>query len=149
MRVSDDEFKKHVINALNRLSDDLATVKSDVAGLKTDVAGLKTDVAGLKTDVAGLKTQLVGLEHRVANLERETFLQFGRLARDMRELRERLDAHEAFCAFQFQAIDAHFHDVSVSFGDLRTLHTSGTQVILSKLEDHERRITALERGGDP
>jgi chromosome segregation ATPase len=149
MKLSDDDFKKYVISALNRLTDDMATVKSDVAGLKTDVAGLKTEVSSIKSDVANLATQLMGLERRVANLERESFLQYGRLTRDVREFRERFEAHEALSTMQLNAFDARFHDVTVGLADLRTLHTSSTQVILAKLDDHERRISALERGGGP
>ena len=175
MRLSDADFKRRVVEMLTGLTADVADLKNDVAGLKTDVAGLKTDVAGLKlavagleTDVAALKTavtgletevsglkgdvlslkaQVAGLDLRVSRLEHETLKHFARLTGDVRELRERLDAHDALTTLQVTHFDAHMQDITSAIGDLTTLHTSSTSKILTKLEDHERRISALERGG--
>ncbi|MCO5969372.1 hypothetical protein [Actinoallomurus soli] len=43
---------------LDRLTADMAEVKSDVAVLKTDVAVLKTDVSKLQTDMAQVKVRV-------------------------------------------------------------------------------------------
>ena len=166
--MSDADFKRRVVEMLTGLTADVADLKNDVAGLKTDVAGLKTDVAGLKlavtgleTDVAGLKAevsglkgdvlslkaQMAGLDLRVGRLEHEALKHFARLTGDVRELRERLDAHDALTTLQVTHFDAHVQDITSAIGDLTTLHTSSTSKILTKLEDHERRISALERGG--
>ena len=150
----DDDFKRRVIEMLTVLTSDVGQLKAGVSVLKTDVAGLKTAVARLETDVAGLKTDgqslkqlLIGVDIRVSRLERETLTQFTVLTREVHELRSRFDAHEAYSSHQLLSIDGHYVEISAALDDFRSLHTSSTRLILARLDDHERRISALEQRG--
>lgn len=74
-----DVSNAEILDAINKLSNDVSGIKTDVSGLKTDVSGLKTDVSGLKTDVSVLKadvsvlkTDFSELKERLSNLEKFT-----------------------------------------------------------------------------
>jgi septal ring factor EnvC (AmiA/AmiB activator) len=54
---------------LDRLTADMAEVKTDVAVLKTDVSKLQTDMAEVKTDVAVLKTDVSKLQTDMAQVK--------------------------------------------------------------------------------
>jgi chromosome segregation ATPase len=179
MRLSDDEFKKLVLDMLaahgrqltdingqlgalrgdvevlkrdvstlkqdvSTLKQDVSTLKQDVSTLKQDVAVLKDDVAVLKTDVAALKTHVEQLEVRVTGLEAGSFQHYTSTTRELSALRDE-------CRYQFSAIELRLAsnelvaaEITSTLRGLATVVVSSTRLIMNRLDNHERRIIALE-----
>ncbi len=128
--VSDEEFKRLVLEKLDRV--------------EADVASLKTDVASLKTDVASLMTITAQLEVRVARLEREEFHHYTSISRDLTQLRSDFTFYTLNFDTRIGALEQQMTDVAGTLEDVRTAATTSTSAVLERLVDHNRRLGALE-----
>jgi len=126
------------------LSEAVESVKTDVAVLKTDVAVLKTDVAGLKTDVAGLKTDVAGLKTDMADVKSELSASTKRLALGILETNVRMDRLAEGLREEMRALRSDVSDkLDTAVSRMETLWRESV-VLPRVVDDHERRITALE-----
>ena len=120
---------------------DIAGLKSDVAVLKTDVAELKSDVSTLKTDVAGLKVNLAETEKKLRGEIRDSSR---RLALAVIQTNDRIDKVAIELREEMRAINSNVGrtlDSAVSRMEILWRETVSFPRIL---DDHDRRITALE-----
>jgi archaellum component FlaC len=122
------------------LRTDVTGLRTDVTGLRTDVTGLRTDVTGLRTDVTGLRTDVTGLTSRVGTLEDEVH--------KLRILGEDNTRQITLIA----EVQAHHGTVLEQHSQLLNQLTKDVEplkilpdLLRLVIQDHEHRITALER----
>ena len=117
-----DRWKTSIESTVGTMEGDLSALKTDVAVLKTDVAVLKTDVGVLKTDVGVLKVDVKELRADLSRLE------------------VKVDANEdASCRRDAQILKTMELEVVRPLAELRDF-------VKRVADNHEVRITALERG---
>jgi hypothetical protein len=116
---------------LTRIEQRLDLIATDVAVLKTDVAELKTNVAGLKTDGAGLRNEVVDLRRHMLVLHEETMDRLKAMGEDDSIRRE---------------MRAGFADLRRLIADHAIPGDAADRSFTATLDDHERRIRALEQG---
>lgn len=117
--VSNTAFEQAVLDALADISLRLTAVETEVGSLKSEVGSLKTEVASLKAEVGTLNV-------RVERLERESFLHYTGLTKDVMGVKRDLE----FFALNS---DTRLSAIETQVGAIGRAVTS-----------HERRITALE-----
>jgi archaellum component FlaC len=128
---------------VDELRTDVDGLRTDVDGLRTDVVGLRTDVDGLRTDVDGLRTDVKGLTGRVSTLEEETRkLQIlGEENKGQTKLIAEVQSHHG------TILEQHSRLLSQIAKDIEPLKGL-PDFVRTVVQDHERRITALEQRGD-
>lgn len=116
---------------INMLKTDVNTLKTDVNILKTDVKGLKTDVNILKTDVKGIKDDIKALEIR-NNIKMDALkIEIGD------EIRQYHDK-------TMTKLDDIVKELEEMRED-RILGAHQTSELRKNVDDHEKRITSLEK----
>jgi archaellum component FlaC len=120
---------------LEKVEDQVSGLRIDVKGLRTDVTGLRTDVTSLQTDVAGLRTDVTGLTDRVGTIDES--VQKLRILEEENSRQIRLVAE----------VQLHHGTVLDKLAkDIEPLKVL-PDLLRTVVENHERRITALERQG--
>jgi chromosome segregation ATPase len=132
-----DSFKAEVRADLGSLKAEVDSLKAEFGSLKiefgslkaevrAEIGSLKAEIGSLKAEVASLKTEVATLTVRVERLERESFLHYTSLTKDLQQVKG----------------DLHFFSLN-SDTRLSALETSMSD-ITRILRMHENRLTALE-----
>ncbi len=124
--MSETAFQEAVLTALAEMKSELGSLKSEVGSLKSEVGWLKSEVGSLKAEVAGLKTEVATLSVRVERLEREEFLHYTSLTKDLQQVKGDLHFFGLNFDTRVSALEAQMSEVIRAF------------------RNHEGRITALE-----
>ncbi len=90
------------------------------------LAALKAEVGSLKAEVGSLKTEVATLNVRVERLERETFLHYTSLTKDVQQVKRDLE-------FFTMSFDTRLSPIESTMTD-----------IVRILRQYDQRITALE-----
>lgn len=122
---------KGLKSAVSALEIGFGGLRSDVDGLKKDVSGLKNDVSGLKSDVSGLKSDVGNL----ATLARNSSVILARLVGDFADMKRNMATKDDISMIM-KRIDGFADMLQDSRWDW------GKQKV--RLDDHEKRISALE-----
>ena len=72
-----------ILAELQKINEELVTVKADIAVMKTDIAELKTDVAVMKNDIAELKTDVAVMKNDITASEEKTSAEIRGLTRQL------------------------------------------------------------------
>jgi chromosome segregation ATPase len=116
---------------LSRIESRLDRVAHDVDVLKTDVSALKTDVSVLKTDVSVLKTDVSRLADGFEDSKELSRIRF-----------EHVDGNFKVVAERFQGLS---EQMERGFAAARRERQEDMAFLRQVLDNHEHRITALER----
>ena len=68
---------------VDKINEELVTVKADIAVMKTDIAELKTDVAVMKNDIAELKTDVAVMKNDITASEEKTSAEIRGITRQL------------------------------------------------------------------
>jgi DNA repair exonuclease SbcCD ATPase subunit len=74
--------------AEQKISENVAAVKTDVGSVKSEVGGVKTDVTGVKTDVAATQADLASTKSQLQRTIGDAGVMSGLIARNSTELEE-------------------------------------------------------------
>ena len=72
-----------ILAELEKINEELTTVKADIAVMKADIAELKTDVAVMKNDIAELKTDVAVMKNDITASEEKTSAEIRGITRQL------------------------------------------------------------------
>jgi chromosome segregation ATPase len=122
---------------VDALKGDVKELKGDVKELKGDVNVLKADVKETRLDLADLKVRMIKVEGDVDDVKRG----LGQVRYELTELHAEIDEGRADVAGVRVLLAENTRQLNVLTSE-RTLQNR--RAVDTRLEDHERRIAALE-----
>ena len=133
---------------------EVKALRKDVTGLKQDVNGLKQDVSGLKTETSALRKDVNTIKETMA-LRKESDVKFERvmdeLARlrwdtdDLKKMKGIIVEIRTIAKSNSDQMEKFTRDSKYIFDNDRT-HDVKIRGLQEVADEHEKRITVLERG---
>ena len=125
------ELKTAMDGGFAEVRADITEVKADIVVMKADIAELKADVVEIKEDIVLMKADIVTLDKRVTSEGITTRRHFDVVAEGLRSDMKLIA----------EAAMATANALERSTAEMRSEHAT----FISVLENHEIRLTALER----
>lgn len=130
-----DETANLTLKILERLQADMTGLRGEVGGLRGEVAELRNEVGEIRNEVGELRGEVREVQLDVVNLRSEMRAGFARVDREFETVRDRISRLDA--------------DTAAGFALIRQELVHHRTWAVDKLRNHEDRITALERAGEP
>jgi chromosome segregation ATPase len=136
---------------ISGITADITEMKGDITGMKGDITGMKGDITGMKGDITGMKGDITGMKGDITRLDAKIDASTKRLAMEISRTNGRIDdLKESLTQTMYQQSDriltALDHSAKLIEANNRAvvLHGSILTNVQLELQDHDRRIQALE-----